>query len=153
MKQGNAYLIVNLLLGILVLLSYVVFLPLVKRQYLWAGIPTNIQNIFWLCILTAVLCFIGAFVSTYRSNKKLSVWLWVGMMMFYVGAMLWAPMLWLEHRVFVFVALLLTAMGALTMSMNSPDNIARLLLIVVFLHTFFMDTIVWYTQYLQVSSS
>lgn len=152
MNQRNVYLIVNLLLGVLVLLSYIAFLPLVKRQHLWAGIPPNIQNIFWLCILTAVVCFIGAFVSMYRSNKTFSVWLWVGMVMFYVGAMLWAPMLWLENRVFVFLALLMTAMGALTMSMNGPENMARLLLTIVFLHTFFMDTIVWYTEYLKVSS-
>lgn len=145
-KKMNWNLWLNLLGGVAVLTSYAVFLPQKSSTEWWVGLPSQIQMVFWVSLAVAGVCFVASFVIAFRQQRMWEYYMM--MMLFYVGATLWAPMVSIRSPTMVLISLFLTSVGALGMAIFSYDPLIFVLMFFVFLHCFLMDNIVWYLAYL-----
>jgi hypothetical protein len=126
---------------ILVLLSYLYYIPKIKSVDLWVGIPSNLRILFIIFIAIAVSCFIvGARLG---GNDSRLIW---GFILFYLGSALWTPSVYYDNRYAVLIALCLTTLGALLLTTWSPQCFFFL---IVLLHVLIMDNIIWYGYYLE----
>lgn len=149
--MNKLYLITNILGGLLIILTYILFLPRVQTKLLWGGISENVQRVFWTSIFISAVAFIVGVITLARSDQVISNVFWLGLTMFIVGSSLWAPMLMKNNRFMVFMALTMTTIGLFLMAMESPLMIATICFLIVFLHAMIMDNVVWYSEYLKVS--
>lgn len=136
----------NVVGGIAVLLSYAFVLPKLSANEWWANMSTPLQTAFKVSIMFAVISYVIAFV--YGLGTPFPWEYYLALTMFFVGASLWAPMVWIRQPILVGLALWLTSIGALGMSIFSGDWIVCLFMLVVFLHCLIMDNAVWYFFYL-----
>jgi hypothetical protein len=141
----------NILGGILIVLTYILYLPKVQTKLLWGGISENLQRVFLTSIFISAVAFIVGVITLATSNQVISNVFCLGLTMFIIGSSLWAPMLMKNDRFFVFIALTMTTIGLLLMVMESHSRIATICFLVVFLHALIMDNVVWYSEYLKVS--
>lgn len=132
--------LVHLLGGSLVLLSYFYYLPRIKSEVLWAGMPKSLRSLFKIFIVIVALSFlIGMWAGSDDDKLK---WAFV---IFYIGAALWPLSVYYNNKIMVLTALCVTTLGALLLSLWSPKY---LLFFIVFLHVLIMDNIIWYRYYL-----
>lgn len=143
----NLNLWLNIIGGSAVLLSYALVLPKKSSKAWWVGLPPYAQTWFWVSIVIAITFYLLAFSVGY--NRQFSWEYYLMMALFYLGASLWAPMVWLEIPMMVLLALSLTSIGALGMAMFSYDPVIFMCMFVVFLHCFLMDNVAWYLAYMQ----
>ena len=141
----NWSLLLNGLGGLAVLMSYGLFLPKLPAEEWWQGLPAQVQTWVWTSIMIAVVCYVVAFVVGFR--KEFAWEYYAMMMLFFVGASLWAPMVYWNLPILVFMSLVMTTLGALGMAIFSYDWVLFALMFVVFLHCFVMDNVVWFTAY------
>lgn len=152
-NDTTRYMVLNGLGVALILSSYFIFLPMTPQERLWGDISKGMQTVFWTSILIAAICFVTAFVMILRQGMSgilsLTPLFWVGLWMFFIGSSLWAPMVWVDNKLLVFLALLMTTCGVLIMALESGERMVKILLLVVFLHALVMDNLIWYTAYIQ----
>ena len=149
MSDTTRYMALNGLGVALILSSYFIFLPMTPQELLWGDISTSMQTVFWTSILIAAICFVTAFVMILRQGMPLTPLFWIGLWMFFIGSSLWAPMVWVDSKLLVFMALFMTTVGVLLMALESGERMVKILLLVVFLHALVMDNLIWYSAYIQ----
>lgn len=146
------YILLNIVGGIFVISSYTAYLPRLSTKQLWAGLSTSERIYTIISLLVAIIAFIMAFILIVRHEEEhpnsIKRSLFLGVILFYLGAMLWPPMLYHNHKSFVLVALLLTTIGAFFMFLYSPTLYTKLLMLIVLLHCFIIDNVMWYSSYI-----
>jgi hypothetical protein len=132
--------LVHLLGACLIFPSYFYYLPKIKSEVLWAGMPKSLRPLYMIFIVIVALSFlIGMWAG--GDDDKLK-WAFV---IFYIGAALWPVSVYYNNKLMVLFALCMTSLGALLLSLWSPRY---LLFLIVFLHVLIMDNIIWYRYYL-----
>lgn len=127
----------NLILGIPILLCYFFLLPKVSNKDLWVNMSKN-QIIFTFITLSIS---VGIYLYLIFKGKKD---LYYPMMIFLIGALLWPIFLYFKKRVLVFIALMITSLGAITIMMKDFRYITMFLTF----HVVFTDNILWGLKYL-----
>lgn len=148
-RMRQLYLILNVILGMIVLWTYTVYLPYIPIDNLWVGMSEVTQWIFWISIMIAVVCYLVGFCRLYFGRElKLSIMIWLGTVLFYVGASLWGPMLMREKELGVMIALMMTSFGAFLLTIGSmTDQVTMYFFMIVLLHVLIMDNVIWYSKY------
>lgn len=127
----------NLILGIPILLCYFFLLPKVSQKNLWVNMTTN-EIIFTFITLSIS---VGIYLYLIFKGKDE---LYYPMMIFLIGALLWPIFLYFNKRILVFIALMITSLGAVTI-MIKDRNIMTMFLT---FHVIFTDNILWGFKYL-----
>lgn len=134
---------VHILGAILVFSSYFYYLPKITSTNIWAGMSNHLKLLFTISIVIAIVSFL---IGMWSEGDNISKLRWA-FLLFYLGASLWTPFLYYHNKWLVLLALCLTSVGALLLTMWSPRHI---LFFIVLLHVFIMDNIIWYGNYVTI---
>ena len=151
MKQEATLVIAG---GLLVLLSYLVFLPraLSKRSLdeLWFGIDGSLRYAYWVSIALTTCFAVALFFDLSAGDFAPPPLFLVSLVVFFLGSATWAPSLAAgELSAWTSVSLALAAMGALGVCTTfSSDGwrwptVAQLGCLLLVWQTLFMDFGIW----------
>lgn len=154
MSNNYELLTINLFIGGLVLLSYKYLGDAIDNgitvDQLWGNITGNFRMLYWISICIAAICY--CYVIYYTTvNKDNNDLLYYGTILFLIGAMLWAPLLYGYFvnnisNVYTILSLCLVSMGIilLTIYLYTKGNLISKIAITYFLfHVLVMDNIIW----------
>ena len=146
--------LINIILGLGVLLSYVIILPpAMKRMsadYLWAGIRGKARTLTVSSMLLTAIAYLYAY---YHLRTEPSTTVTMGFVLFLVGALLWAPFLAKNNKIMTMGALTLTSIGALVLVFytfyNFDSALLRAAVLHIFFHVFVLDNLHWGYKFLR----
>ena len=160
-------LLTNLILGAMVLGSYSVLPIAIKKgissDKLWANIIGKYQYIYIASIfISAILySYVIYFVTKYiETNKKYYTLLLLGTILFLIGAILWAPFLYLHFienisYIFTILALCLTTIGVLLITIylyNRGNTFSKVAITYFLFHVFVLDNLIWSIKFTQLAN-
>lgn len=151
-------LILNVIAGSLVILSYIYYLPLIRKNNvslnaMWGQIKGIERDLTYVSMIASAFAFLYVlyhFVTKKKDNKKI---VYLGYIIFFIGAISWAPLLYYyflnknEFRAFLmFMALCVTSVGVIIIlaSLYSQEKNNYVLLTVFsvfFFHIIYLDNI------------
>jgi hypothetical protein len=132
-------------LEILVLVSYIYYLPKIHETISWAGIPSQ-SPLRKMYVVSIVLSAVFYVCFMYKPPTPVSSLTLFYQKLFLISAALWAPSMYYfpQHRFLTIIVLTMTSASAFMMAMTSPW------FIYIFLHCFFMDNLLWSYMYLKL---
>ena len=150
-------LVLNIVAGSLVLLSYIYYLPLIRKNNvsldaMWGQIKGTERNLTYISMLVSTGAFLYVlhhFVTKKVKNKKI---VYLGYIIFFIGAISWAPLLYYYflnknqcRALLMFMALCVTSVGVIILlaSIYSQKNNYILLGVfsLFFFHIIYLDNI------------
>jgi len=158
-------LICNIVFGILVIFTYVKFLGdslknNVTGDQLWANIKGPYRIIYYISMILAALSYMyfTYWIIFKRPSEDNNLLVWIGTILFFVGACLWAPSLYYHfiknlNKVFVYLTLGLTSIGIILLTiylMDKGDMISKICVSVFLYHVLIMDNIIWSIKFQQL---
>ena len=157
------------LMGILVVLSYIVLLPLVNTHQdinaLWFGIHGRMRQCYYVSIVLSAIAFVSSTTWLYFHSKHINQ-MWIPYFVFLVGAVSWSVALWLwgnykstTHQslnivlqICVVLALVITSIGACGMLYQSIRKVFSTWVIIMYVYVCFhvvvLDNIGWTLHFL-----
>jgi len=152
------FLLLHIFLGLAVLGAYAYCLPKVPNP--WGALSSH-RSVVYLYVVSIVLCTIGylywLFTTLYHT-QTLEAYLWIGVVMFLIGAFGWPVGLYTHHAWLVVSSLWLTFLGAIVLFLGSILScavtgwISLLALGYLVFHTLVLDCVVWTWNYYLVGS-
>jgi hypothetical protein len=141
---------INLLGLILVLFSYIYYIPKIGISKLWVGISENVRYMYMISIILCVLLYTIQFVVICNDPSKISNVYYLGLVLFLISAALWTPSIYYKFNPYITILLLsLTSFGVLLMLISSFDVLIKICLLYLFLHCLILDNIYWSSKYLK----
>lgn len=147
--------------GMLVLASYSVFIPAclnlpdVTYDTLWTGIKGGPRNLYYISILTTTVFMLIFFLDWVKKSEN-DVRLIVYIVMFFIGASLWAPALYgslkkATDATWTSLSLALTSLGAVgiwNLCNNSCKLTIQIATTLLLWQTVLLDFGIWNTRFI-----
>ena len=147
----NNWLLLNILGGILVLSTYVIFLRRLSQETLWVGIDNpNVRKMYVVSMIFAAIGYLLFFWENQKQKKvfqQKQAWLIV----FFLSAATWAPSLSDKKTVLwpiTLFALTGTSLSVIMLFYFENSALARLGLGYLFFHVFILDNLIWGRNFL-----
>ena len=151
-------LILNVVAGSLVLLTYIYYLPLIRKNNvsldaMWGQIKGIERDLTYVSMIASAFAFLYVLYRVVTQKKKNSKTVYLGYSIFFVGAILWAPLLYYyflnknEFRAFLMIlALCITSVGVIIIlaalySQNKNDYVLLSVFSIFFFHIIYLDNI------------
>jgi hypothetical protein len=145
---------INLVGAILVIASYVYFLPRLSEGKAWAGISGYGMTVYTVSILLAAVAYIVYLSQVLVAKEtKNGIAIGIAMALFLLSAALWAPSMYYlpNHRYVTVACLTATSAGVIglfcTSSSRSP--LQTVCLAYLLSHVFVLDNVNWSSRYLR----
>ena len=151
-------LILNIVGGFLVILSYLIFLPLIRKNNvsldaMWGQIKGIERDLTYVSMIASAIAFLYVLHHMITKKRKNTKTLYLGFTVFFIGAILWAPLLYYyflnksQFRASLMVtALCVTSLGAILilLSLYCQERTNYVLLAVYsifFFHILYLDNV------------
>ena len=156
-------LVLNLICGSLVLLSYMYFLPLIRKNNvslnaMWGQITGTERNLTYLSMLVSTVSFIYVLYYFTNNNIKHRKLVYLGFSLFFIGAISWAPLLYKYFlnknettSLLMILALCLTTMGIILLMVYifslEKNYLLKLAISLFGFHILFLDNLNYATRF------
>jgi hypothetical protein len=143
---------INLIGAILVIASYVYFLPRLSDGRAWAGISGHGMTVYTVSILLAAVAYILYMSQVLMSKKENGLAISIATAFFLLSAAMWAPSMYYlpKHRYATVVCLSLTTAGVIGFFCTSEmPPLQTVCLAYLLFHVFVLDNVIWSSRYLR----
>jgi hypothetical protein len=158
--MNTQFLISNLIAGTIVILTYIYYLPKLSLDDAWGNIKGTERNLTMIYMIIAALSF-SYILYHYTVNKiEKPILLYTSLVIFFMGAILWAPSLYNYfsnktdvNLILMYLTLCITTIGTLLLFIyifKSKKNYGVKIAITLFLfHILFLDNLNYATKFIE----
>lgn len=136
----------NLLGGILVLGSYLVFVPKIPQKRLWAGIThSSLKLLYGISMILATVFYLIFFFKSQTSLQSLVV-----LLVFFISSALWTPSLLYKTPWLTLLCLTLTSVSVLFLFLMEKNKLSKFCLLYFLFHVLVLDNLYWGIKYFKI---
>ena len=150
--MNTRFLLSNIIAGSIVILTYIYYLPKVSLNEAWGNIKGTERNLTIFYMIIATLSYLYILYHFTNNNIHKPKLLYTSIIIFFIGAILWAPLLYnyLKNKneinlIFMYLTLCITTIGTLLLFIyifKLKNKYGLKLAITLFLfHILFLDNI------------
>ena len=156
-------LFLNIVCGSIVIFTYFKYLggaiqKKIPVDKLWSNIKGNYRNLYYISMIISTFSYLYLLYYFTFINKKNSKYIGLSMIVFFIGAILWAPFLYYHFihnldKIFVYLALCLTSIGIILIfiyTMSKGNTISKVCISLFLFHVLFLDNLIWSIKFNEI---